>query len=240
MLAQCYIVVWLANIAMRIGEQTMQTTRVWDLPTRLFHWALAVCFVALVITGQTGVFDWHFRLGYSVLTLLLFRLVWGFVGGHWSRFSSFVYHPSTILRYLRGEGQTLHNIGHNPLGFLSVLALLGFSLLQVFTGLFSDDEIASSGPLTKFVSGRWVELASNYHADIGKVILIVLVLLHIAAIVFYRVKKGQNLVAPMLHGDKEVPESAPASRDDAGSRTLALIIFLACAGLVAGMVRWTA
>lgn len=216
----------------------MQTTRVWDLPTRLFHWALAVCFVALVVTGQTGAFDWHFRLGYSVLTLLLFRLVWGVVGGHWSRFSSFVYRPSTIVRYLRGEVQALHNVGHNPLGFLSVLALLGFSLLQVFTGLFSDDEIASSGPLTKFVSGKWVSLASEYHADIGKVILIVLVLLHIAAIVFYKFKKGLNLVAPMLHGDKTLAEPVPASRDDAVSRILALVIFLVCAGLVTTLVRW--
>lgn len=216
----------------------MQTTRVWDLPTRLFHWALAVCFVALVFTGQTGVFEWHFRLGYSVLALLLFRLVWGCVGGHWSRFSNFVYRPSTILRYLRGEGTPLHSVGHNPLGFLSVLALLGFSLLQVFTGLFSDDEIASSGPLTKFVSSKWVSLASDYHADIGKVILIVLVLLHIAAILFYKFKKGHNLVAPMLHGDKLLADAVPSSRDDAASRTLALIVFLLCAGLVTALLRW--
>lgn len=218
----------------------MQTTRVWDLPTRLFHWALALCVVALVITGQTGQFDWHFRLGYSVLTLLLFRLVWGFVGGHWSRFVNFIYGPATVLRYLRGQGQALHNVGHNPLGFLSVLALLGFSLLQVFTGLFSDDEIASSGPLTRFVSGKWVSLASDYHADVGKVILIVLVLLHVIAILYYKFKKGHNLVASMLHGDKQLAEPAPASRDDARSRTLALVIFLVCAGLVAALVRWAA
>ncbi len=220
----------------------MQTTRVWDLPTRLFHWLLAGAVIGLVVTGQVGGswMDWHFRLGYSVLTLLLFRLVWGFVGGHWSRFANFVYSPRTIWRYLCGHGAPEHGVGHNPLGFLSVLALLGVTLVQVATGLFSDDEIATSGPLSKFASGEWVSRASDYHTEIGKWVLLGLVALHIIAIVFYRVKKGQDLLTPMVRGDKQTGHDLPSARDDLGTRMLALLVLVLCAGAVAGLLVWAA
>ena len=220
----------------------MQTTRVWDLPTRLFHWLLAAAVTGLVVTGQVGGswMDWHFRLGYSVLALLLFRLVWGFVGGHWSRFTHFLYSPTTIWRYLRGHGAPEHGVGHNPLGFLSVLGLLGFTLLQVATGLFSDDEIATSGPLSKFATGEWVSRASDYHTDIGKFILLALVFLHLAAIVFYRVKKKQNLVAPMVWGDKQTELGVPSARDDLATRLLALGVLALSGGAVAALLIWAA
>ena len=158
--------------------------RVWDLPTRLFHWALVVCIVGLVTTAQIGgnAMEWHFRFGYSVLTLLLFRLLWGFVGGHWSRFSTFLYSPANLLRYLRGHEVDGQPLGHSPLGALSVFAILGLLLLQVGTGLFSDDEIAAVGPLSKLASGAVVSQLTHYHKDIGKVIVLILVLLHIGAI----------------------------------------------------------
>lgn len=220
----------------------MQTTRVWDLPTRLFHWLLAAAVTGLVVTGQVGGswMDWHFRLGYSVLTLLLFRLLWGFVGGHWSRFANFFYSPATVWRYLRGQGAPEHGVGHNPLGFLSVLGLLGFTLLQVATGLFSDDEIANAGPLSKFASGEWVSRASDYHTEIGKFVLLALVVLHIVAIAFYRIKKGQNLVTPMVRGDKQTHPGVPSARDDLGTRLLALLLFLLCGGAVAALLAWAA
>ena len=220
----------------------MQTTRVWDLPTRLFHWLLAAGVTGLVVTGQVGGswMDWHFRLGYSVLALLLFRLIWGFVGGHWSRFTHFLYSPTTIWRYLRGHGAPEHAVGHNPLGFLSVLGLLGFTLLQVATGLFSDDEIATSGPLSKFATGEWVSRASDYHTDIGKFILLALVFLHLAAIVFYRVKKKRNLVAPMVWGDKQTELGMPSARDDLASRLLALGVLALSGGAVAALLIWAA
>ena len=90
--------------------------RVWDLPTRLFHWALVACIVGLTVTGYTGggAMEWHARIGYAVLTLLLFRLVWGLVGGHWSRFSNFIYSPRSVMDYLRGRAHPDHLIGHNP------------------------------------------------------------------------------------------------------------------------------
>ena len=168
--------------------------RVWDLPTRVFHWSLVLCFIGLLVTGEVGgdAMVWHFRLGYTVLSLLLFRLVWGFVGGYWSRFRSFVVSPWATLRYVQGHGAARQSVGHNPLGAWSVLALLAFSLLQVAAGLCSDDEIATAGPLAKWVSSSWVGYATYYHTKIGKVILIVLVQLHIAAIIFYRVRRQEN------------------------------------------------
>lgn len=210
------------------------TIRVWDLPTRLFHWALMACVIGLVITGQIGgaLMDWHFRLGYAVLSLLLFRLVWGLVGGYWSRFVNFLYAPTTLVRYLRGQSAPEANVGHNPLGALSVFALLLILLAQVSSGLISDDEIANSGPLTSLVSSKLVSLATWYHTSVGKLILILLVLLHIAAILFYAWRKRQNLVRPMLLGDKEVAQAVPASRDDARSRLLAVVLFLISVGLV--------
>ena len=163
------------------------TVRVWDLPTRVFHWALVAALAGLVTTAQIGgeAMPWHFRFGYTVLSLLLFRLVWGLVGGHWSRFASFIYAPRTILAYVKGRGNPEHAVGHNPLGSLSVFAMLGMLLLQVGSGLFSDDEIAAAGPLVTLVPGAWVSLATHYHADIGKLILLGLLVLHVGTILFY-------------------------------------------------------
>lgn len=220
----------------------MNKVRVWDLPTRVFHWSLVLCFVGLVVTGELAgeAMVWHFRLGYCVLTLLLFRLMWGWVGGHWSRFATFVASPRTILRYLRGILSPEHSVGHNPLGSLSVLALLFFALLQVSTGLFSDDEIATAGPLAKMAASHWVSTATFYHTQVGKLILIFLVMLHIAAILFYWLKKGNNLVPAMLHGDKVLSGQFESSRDDAGTRILAAVILGVCASAVVYMVRWAA
>lgn len=212
--------------------------RVWDLPTRVFHWLLAVCVIGLGITGMTGgdLMVWHFRFGYTVFALLLFRLVWGLIGGHWSRFRSFLYAPRSLLDYLRGRAHPDHLIGHSPLGAGSVFAMLLFLCVQVATGLMSDDEIAFSGPLSRFVSGSTVGLATKYHVVFGKTILIVLVVLHLAAVLFYLWRKRQNLIKPMLSGDKVVAAPATSSRDDARTRVIALVVLAGCVALV-GWVR---
>ncbi len=209
--------------------------RIWDLPTRLFHWLLAACTIGLVVSAKVGgnAMVWHFRLGYVVLALLLFRLVWGFVGGYWSRFSAFFYSPARILRYLRGQGSTEDHVGHNPLGALSVFGLLGMLALQVVTGLFSDDEIAFAGPLTRFVAGDWVSWATGLHKEVGQYLVMVLVALHVLAIAFYTVVKKQSLVGPMISGDKTLSTPVPAARDDAASRAGALVVLLLCSALVA-------
>lgn len=200
--------------------------RIWDLPTRLFHWLLALGVIALVTTAQLGYMEWHFRLGYAVLALLIFRLLWGLFGGRWSRFTAFIYSPASLWRYLRGQGDPSHSVGHSPTGALSVFALLFFLLAQIGTGLFSDDEIAASGPLTRLASSDFVSLASWYHREVGKRVLIVLVILHVIAILYYLWRKRQNLVRPMLTGDKELAQPAPASRDDARSRLVAAVLLL--------------
>lgn len=216
-----------------------RNVRVWDLPTRIFHWALALSVVGLVVIANLGGnwMLWHFRLGYAVFTLLLFRIVWGFVGGRWSRFAQFIYAPSTLMAYLQGKGKPEHSVGHSPLGAGSVFALLGFLLVQVATGLISDDEIANQGPLTKFVSAARVSTATWYHKEIGNKVLIALVVLHIVAIVFYLYKKKTNLITPMLRGDKALPFNAPPSRDDAVSRSVAALVLALCAALVWQVVR---
>ena len=213
--------------------EVLKKVRVWDLPTRLFHWALVLCTVALAISGLTGgsVMVWHLRFGYTMLTLLLFRIVWGLVGGRWSRFGAFIYAPLSVINYLRGKGKPEHNVGHSPIGAVSVFALLALLLAQAGTGLMSDDDIAFAGPLTRFVSNATVSLATNYHANIGKWLLLALVCLHIAAIFFY-LRRKNNLVGAMVHGDKTLLAAALPSRDDATSRITALLIFSACGALV--------
>jgi cytochrome b len=216
-----------------------QTIRVWDMPTRIFHWALALNVGVLFITGEVGgaAMVWHFRLGYLLLSLLLFRIIWGLVGGYWSRFSSFLYSPQTILGYLKGERKPEHVMGHNPLGSGSVFMLLGILGIQVASGLFSDDEIAASGPLSKFVSNAMVSNATFYHKDIGKLILIALVFLHVGAILFYLVKKRENLIRPMIMGDKHSDVTLPSSKDDRLARFKGALIFILCGALVSWGIK---
>jgi cytochrome b len=214
------------------------TVRVWDLPTRLFHWALVACVIGLAITAysETGL-DWHARLGYTVFALLLFRLVWGFIGGRWSRFASFLYAPGSVVAYLRGRAHPDHLVGHTPLGAGSVLAMLAFLLAQVGTGLVSDDESAFQGPLNRFVSTSQGLAATWYHKRVGQWILLALVVLHIAAVLYYLFRNRENLVGAMVGGDKQVSGQPQPSRDDAASRALALAVFAACAGGVWWLVK---
>ena len=214
--------------------------RVWDLPTRIFHGALVV---ASVTTAQIGgnALAWHFRSSYAVF-VLFFRIVWGLVGGRWSRFASFLHAPGTTLRYLRGERRPEENldVGHSPLGALSVFSLVGIRSAQVATGLFADDEISSVGPLARFVPGAASNLATTWHKRFGQWLIIALVLLHVAAVLYYLLKKRHNLVRPMLTGDKPLGPGVPPSTDNLGSRGRALALLLACAAGVAWLVSFGA
>jgi cytochrome b len=216
----------------------MFTVRIWDLPTRLFHWALALCVMGLVITGNVGgnAMVWHFRLGYAVLTLVLFRLAWGFAGGHWSRWSSLPLHPRHVLAYLKSRSTDRTHAGHNPLGSWSILAMLFFLVFQVSTGLISDDEIANAGPLTALVSGSWVSWASAWHKNWGKLIIILLVLLHLVALLWHRFRKHPPLLPAMLHGDKSLPEPVPSSLDQLRHRLVALLVLGLAAVVVYGLL----
>jgi cytochrome b len=223
------------------SPSTAVRVRVWDLPTRIFHWSLFVCVVGSVITAKVGgnATVWHFRLGLAVLALLTFRLVWGVMGGRWSRFASFVYSPASLLRYLRRQPRSGDHfeVGHNPLGGLSVFGLLGVMLMQVGTGLVADDEIANTGPLISHVSGAVSSLATTWHKTGGQWLIYLLVGLHLAAIVYYKVNKRVDLVGPMLHGDKPLPVHVPPSADGWGTRLLALLIGAASAALAIWVSR---
>ncbi|WP_416338641.1 cytochrome b/b6 domain-containing protein [Malikia spinosa] len=216
-------------------NRKMARLRVWDLPTRLLHWLLVIAVVGLIVTGNLGG-AWmtsHFRLGYAVLALLLFRLGWGFVGGYWSRFSRFIYSPLTLLRYLRGQSMPEHELGHSPTAALSVFALLLVLSLQVVSGLLSDDEIAFTGPLSRFAPSEWVSLATAYHAEWGKLVLIGLVVLHLLAIGYYKWIRKTSLVAAMITGDKTTDLLQPASRDGLAQRVLALLLAIGCVAIAA-------
>lgn len=218
----------------------MHTVRVWDLPTRIFHWLLAASLIGMVVTAKVGGnwMEWHLRLGHAVLALLVFRLAWGLVGGHWSRFSSFFYGPLSVLHYLRGNAPAHHQIGHSPLGALSVFALLAALLLQVGTGLISDDEIAFMGPLVRFVSSEVASQSTSFHKDVGQYLVLALVALHLLAIAFYQwVKRQALVVGPMLHGDKTVEDAVPASKDGVRQRLLALVLAVLAAALSYGVLR---
>ena len=201
----------------------MQRIRVWDLPTRLFHWALVACVITLVVTGNIGgnLMTWHMRAGYAVLILLAFRLVWGVVGSIYARFLQFLPTPGKISAYLRGEW---HGEGHNPLGALSVFGILALLTAQAGTGLFANDDITFVGPLFDLVGKNLSNRLTGIHFLVSNAIY-VLIALHIAAIAFYGHVRKQNLVGPMLTGWKEgTGESAT------GGGALALILALAVAG----------
>ncbi|MBY4596529.1 cytochrome b/b6 domain-containing protein [Ottowia caeni] len=217
----------------------MKPIRIWDLPTRLFHWFLAAAVIGLIITGKVGgnAMNWHLRLSYVVFALLIFRLIWGLIGGHWSRFASFFPTPARIVSHFRGDTDTDQPAGHSPLGALSVFAMLAVLAAQIGTGLFADDEIAFSGPLTALVSGDAVYLATDYHAGVGQFLVIALVVLHVLAILFYRVVKKKNLIKPMVLGDKLQPVSTPASRDTAATRLVALVALCVSAAIVYGVIQ---
>jgi cytochrome b len=212
----------------------MKKVRVWDLPLRLFHWTLALLIVVAVVTQNIGgnAMEWHFRAGYAVLALLAFRLLWGLVGARYARFSSFVYRPSVIVGYLRSGKDALRRkyLGHNPLGSLSVFALLGVVLMQAVSGLLSNDDIASEGPLVKFISKELSDRITWLHKEVGATAIYLLVGLHLLAILFYCVGKRQNLVQPMITGDHEVDFDAPAADDSWRVRLFAALLFGLCAG----------
>lgn len=178
----------------------MQRILIWDLPTRVFHWGLVVCVVGAFISAQIGgnAMLWHGRFGLAVLGLLVFRIVWGFVGSTYVRFAQFVRGPAAIKAYLRGEWK---GEGHNPLGALSVLALLGTLALLVATGLFANDDIAFEGPLYALVGKELSDKLVGLHKLIEPLIIL-LVLAHVGAIMFYAHIKKDNLVKPMISGWK--------------------------------------
>ncbi|MCB1739355.1 MAG: cytochrome b/b6 domain-containing protein [Gammaproteobacteria bacterium] len=216
----------------------MTPLKVWDLPVRLTHWLLVLLVLGLYLSAESEEdwMDWHRWMGYAVLTLVLFRLLWGLVGSHTARFSSFVRGPVGILRYLRGESPP-GLPGHNPLGALSVLALLAVLAFQAGTGLFASDDILFEGPLYDLVDSDTAERLTGLH-HFNFDLLLILIGLHLVAIVFYLVFKRDNLVGPMLTGYKTLDADGLARAEDARVHELWLraLVCLALCATVVGLV----
>jgi cytochrome b len=175
----------------------------WDLPTRLFHWALAVLVVFSYATGKIGGswMDWHMRSGYAILALLVFRIAWGFAGPAPARFASFVRGPSAAAQYVRAlrSGIRARLPSHNPLGGWMVMLMLALLLLQAGTGLFSNDESAHEGPLAAKVANAVVDRMSQVHG-INQDAIVVIVAIHVLAVLFYQWRLRIDIVRPMIGG----------------------------------------
>jgi cytochrome b len=212
---------------------------VWDLPLRAFHWLFAASILASWATAEAG-FEWmkvHMRLGYFMIGLLLFRLVWGFIGPRHARFASFIKGPRAVwhhARALRGRAsEAVVSVGHNPLGGLMVILMLLLVALQVTTGLFATDDIAWAGPYNPSVSDTLAHrLTSVHHMNFN--LILTAIVLHVLAIAYYAKVKRQNLVPAMLTGWKPA-EAVPASEAIASSELVKAAIVIA---LSAGAVYW--
>lgn len=189
-------------------QHVSQRVRVWDPALRIFHWLLATLVIATFILGKFGpnVMTLHFWLGYAIIALLVFRVIWGFAGPPSARFSHFLRGPGAVLRYAGGmlRREPSHWPGHNPLGALAVVAMLAILIWQVGTGLILDpDDYINVGPLADQVSAQTSRRAVGWH-HLGANLILILVLLHIAIIAFYRIWKNEDLVRPMITGWKWV------------------------------------
>ncbi len=223
-------------MALRNFNQTMRLPmRVWDVPTRLFHWLVVLLIVASYVTVQLNWMDLHLLSGYAMLTLLLFRIVWGFVGSDTSRFGRFLKSPVAGLRHLAKFGQKGPDdeVGHNEAGGWMVLAMLLVLCVQVGTGLFSNDDGATYGPLTNLVSKETSDRLSGYHG-LNFYVLLTLIVLHVLAIIAYAVVKRHDLVRPMITGKKKLPAATRAPR--MASPLLALAVLVVAVLAVWGLV----
>jgi cytochrome b len=211
--------------------------RVWDAPTRLFHWVLVLLIGTSWLTQYENWMGWHKLSGYTILTLLLFRLAWGFVGSETSRFTRFLKSPTVALHHLarinRREADV--EIGHNAAGGWMVLLMLLLLLVQAITGLFSNDDIATEGPLRNLISKPQSDWFSHIHS-VNFVLIEIAIVLHVLAISAYAVLKKQNLVRPMVTGKKRLPGAMRAPR--MASPILAVLLLILAAGAVAALVRY--
>jgi cytochrome b len=208
----------------------LATTRqpIWDLPIRLYHWLLAALIAFSWWSAEYDHSDWHIWSGIAILTLLIFRLLWGVFGSSTARFASFVRGPASVLAYLRGDWR---GIGHSPLGALSVIALLAATAVQVGLGLFTEDEDGlTRGPLALLIGSETAEKVHDIHALFLYVVL-GLAALHILAIIYYRAR-GRRLIMPMITGRGRIEPGTQPMRP--GKWWAALI----CLAIAIGISRW--
>ena len=209
---------------------------VWDIPVRLFHWTLVLLIGFSWLSGEMEWMDWHMYSGYAVLALVLFRVLWGFVGSTHARFSDFLYGPGAVIAYIRTlPSRTAAKFaGHNPLGGISVVLILLCVLVQTGTGLFSNDDILYEGPLYKHVTKElsdWLTTIHKYNFNA----LLGLIAVHVSAVLYYLLYKKENLIRSMFSGRKHL--SAGARPPVMRSAWLALLLFAACVAGVWALTR---
>ena len=202
---------------------------VWDLGVRFFHWALVLLVITSFVTAKIGgnALTYHAWSGYTILTLLLFRVIWGLVGGTQARFTAFIRGPGTVIATLKGMFDRARHqpaLGHNAMGGLSVLAMLLALLFQAGSGLFVNDDIAFEGPLYAWAGKELSDRLMGLH-KLNEKIILALVALHLAAIAFYYFYHKENLVRPMITGFKRVTGAVTDSRH--GSALLAVVLLAA-------------
>ena len=214
----------------------MQRIQLWDLPTRLFHWSLALLVCGAIITGKIGggAMVWHGRIGIALVGLLVFRLIWGFVGSTYARFAQFMPTPASLCAYLRGQWRGL---GHNPFGAISVLGLLALLAALLATGLAGNDDIAFRGPLFDLVSKDVSDRLIGWHRLLTNA-LFALIALHLAAIAFYTHIKKDNLVQPMITGYKDVTPGSGEPARGGGLIAALIAILIAAAAAYAASGAW--
>jgi len=212
--------------------------RIWDLPTRLFHWTLVVLVALQFATAEFHwlSMQWHERFGYATLALLLFRIAWGFAGSQTSRFADFVRGPASVARYVRAliTGRAPLAAGHNALGGWSVLVMLTLLLAQTVSGLFASDGIDTDGPFVDGASDALVKWMTRLH-HLGETLLLLVIALHVVAVLLHLLLHRDNLITPMLSGRKPVAGATPL-RFAAGRR--ALVLFAAAVAAVVLLSRF--
>lgn len=222
---------------LQTGASEGREVPIWDLPVRIVHWAMAALLPALWWTASYGHMDLHLIFGQVMLALVLFRVLWGFVGSNTARFSHFIVGPSAIATYIRTFTTAAQSdtVGHNPLGGLSVLCLLLALALQASLGLFAQDvDAISSGPLNHLVSWETAVAASAWHEIIFNVLL-GFVILHIVAILVYRFVLKNNLITAMIVGRHRIRASVAAPAIASGKRALFVAII---AALIVLWINW--
>ncbi len=194
----------------------------WDGGVRLFHWSLLILVLLCWISEEEDYLQVHIMAGYGVLVLVVFRLLWGFVGGYHARFVDFVRSPIAVFNYWRGglwQGR-----GHNPGGGYAVLVMLLLLLAQALTGLFNSDELIYSGPLYHLLDSSWTDFLGAWHERLFWGVQAIIGL-HIAAIAYYQLLRRKDLLWPMIHGGSD-------GQGSSGSFVLALLILAALSGLL--------
>jgi cytochrome b len=209
---------------------------VWDIFIRVFHWLIVALVAAAYATWRLNWMVWHGWVGDALLTLLLFRLSWGFFGSETARFSRFLTSPRTVLQHLKDSlrREPDHQVGHNPAGGWMVLVLLALLLVETLTGLYVANDIADEGPLTEMVPASAANAIASSHAIVWYALLAAIVL-HILVIAGFAAIKGQNLLRPMITGTKILPASV--AEPQAGSPVRAGLLLLGCAVATALLVN---